>query len=114
MGDVEIVDRGSREIVLFLSGDIDEGMQSRLDEAADEVDELEERDGLSRLIVDMQRVTRLGPAGVEFLRNLQQHGRRHGYTVGLSMVSAPAHEVLEEEHLMDVHSAPPPDFRGQP
>lgn len=68
MGEVEVADRGGREIVVFLSGDIDESTGDTLSEAIDEVVQLEQLNGLDHAIVDMHKVTSLGPAGLTFLR----------------------------------------------
>lgn len=95
MGEVRVVDRGSREIVVFLSGDVDETMRPALDAAIAEVDGLETLTQLSRALVDMQGVTALGRAGLDFLHALQDQGGRHGFTVAATAMSGPAHRALE-------------------
>ena len=64
MGEVQVADRGSREIVVFLTGDIDESLADELHAAVDEVASLERLSSLSHAVVDMHGVTSLGPAGV--------------------------------------------------
>jgi hypothetical protein len=96
MGSVEVVDRGSREIVVFLRDDVGTAEVDAMAAAVDEVDQLEELSSLSRVVVDCRAVTSLGDEGVQFLRRLQQRGERHGFTLSLSMLSQPAHHALEQ------------------
>src|SRR5690606_42031477 len=84
MGDVRVADRGSREIVVFLSGDVDETMSESLHEAVDRVARLEALEGLSHAVVDMHAVTSMGAAGIEFLRELEGRGTRAGVQVSFS------------------------------
>jgi hypothetical protein len=63
MGQVRVVDRASKEIVVFLAGDIDSGMEEQLNWALSEVTMLERLDDLHRVVVDAREVTSLGPAG---------------------------------------------------
>jgi|SRR5215475_6886354 len=92
MGSIEVVDRGSQEIVVFLSGDIDDSMGRQLDSAIDEVAELEP----PRVVVDLHDCTNLGPMGVQFLDALRRRGSLEGWQVDLTAISPPARTVLEE------------------
>jgi hypothetical protein len=96
MGSVEVVDRGSREIVVFLRGDVGPAEAGALDGAIDEVDGLEQLSSLSRVVVDCRGVDSLGDDGVRFLRRLQERGERHGFALSLSMLSSAAHHALED------------------
>lgn len=96
MGEVRVVDRGGREIVVFLSGDVGTSMATELDAAIDEVDALERIGLLERAIVDLQAVTAMDPRGVRFLQALQQRGALHGFDLDLTGISGPAHQALEQ------------------
>jgi len=98
MGEVKVVDRGGREIVVFLSGDIDAGMHEDLTAAIEEVDSLEHLSLLNRAIVDLKDVTLLEREGVDFLQALHDRGGEHGFQVDLSTISGPAHRALEARH----------------
>lgn len=118
MSDVEVVDRGAREIVVYLSGDIDDAMTDALHRAVDEVVELERLSDLSHAIVDMHRVTSMGPAGVSFLRELENRGRRAGFVVSFSNMSGPAHRAVEAAGWSFQEGSPPnppspPTVRGR-
>lgn len=107
MGQVEVVDRGGREIVVFLSGDIAESDQAALNDSIDEVTALERLNDLAFAVVDMHNVTSIGPTGVEFLRRLQDRGDRIGFEVSFATLSAPAHRALEEAGWTFVEHSPP-------
>lgn len=107
MGQVDVVDRGGREIVVFLSGDITESDENALNDSIDEVDALERLNGLSFAVVDMHNVTSIGSTGVAFLHRLQDRGDRTGFEVSFSMVSAPAHRALEEAGWKFIEHSPP-------
>jgi anti-anti-sigma regulatory factor len=92
MGSVEVVDRGSQEIVVFLSGDIDDSMGRQLDLAIEEVASLEP----PRVVIDLHDCTSLGPIGVQFLDALRRRGRVDGWQVDLTAISPAARNVLEE------------------
>ena len=92
MGSVEVVDRGSQEIVVFLSGDIDDSMGRQLDLAIEEVAGLEP----PRVVVDLHDCTSLAPIGVQFLDALRRRGRLDGWEVDLSAISPAARTVLEQ------------------
>lgn len=98
MGQVRVVDRASKEIVVFLAGDIDGAMEEQLNQALSEVTLLERLDDLHRVVVDAREVTSLGPAGIRFLRNLERTGTEQGYELAFSMLNAPALEALTREH----------------
>jgi hypothetical protein len=98
MGQVEVVDRGSREIVVFLRGDITGGMAKELTTALDEVAMLEELDDLHRVVVDTREVTAFDHAGLDFLRRLEERGKAEDYEVALSMTSKPVLKALEDAH----------------
>jgi anti-anti-sigma regulatory factor len=92
MGSVEVVDRSSQEIVVFLSGDVDDSMGRQLDLAIEEVAELEP----PRVVVDLHDCTSLRPVGVQFLDALRGRGRLDGWQVDLTAISPAARNVLEE------------------
>jgi anti-anti-sigma regulatory factor len=96
MGEIQVADRGSREIVVFLSGDIDDAMTGELQAAVDDVARLERLSQLSHAVVDMHAVTSLGRAGVAFLRELQGRGARAGFEVSFSNLNSTAHRALDE------------------
>jgi anti-anti-sigma regulatory factor len=98
MGEVRVVDRGAREIVVFLSGDITDGMEAQLNAAIDEVDSLEHLSLLNRAVIDLRDVTRMDPVGVAFMQALQQRGQQHDFDVDLTTISGPAHRALEKAH----------------
>ena len=92
MGSVEVVDRGSQEIVVFLSGDIDDSMGRQLDLAIEEVASLEP----PRVVIDLHDCTSLWPIGVQFLDALRRRGRLDGWEVDLTAISPAARTALEE------------------
>lgn len=92
MGTVEVVDRGSTEIVVFMSGDIDDSMQSELDDAIEAVTRLEP----PRVVVDTHNCTGFGQAGIHFLDRLRQRGRTEGYQVDLAAIGPAVRPVLED------------------
>ena len=106
MGEVQVADRGSREIVVFLSGDVDDPLTDELHAAVDEVTRLERLSSLSHAVVDMHGVTSLGPAGIAFLRELQARGERAGFEVSFSHLSDAAHRAIEEAGWTFVESSP--------
>jgi anti-anti-sigma factor len=106
MGTVEVVDRGAREIVVFLSGDIDDSNRDALDRAIDEVTALEELNDLSHAVVDMQGVTSLDDTGIAFLRRLNSRGERAGFDVSFSTMSASAHRAVEDAGWSFVEHSP--------
>lgn len=106
MGDVQVADRGSREIVVFLRGDIDDLMTDELHAAVEEVAGLERLSSLSHAVVDMHHVTSLGAAGIAFLRELQVRGERAGFAVSFSHLSSAAHRALEEAGWSFVETSP--------
>ncbi len=95
MSGVEVVDRGSREIVVFLSGDLDDESPDQVRTAVEEVTRLEELNALEQVVVDMHRVTELGDRGVGFLRELVERGARAGFSVSFSSMSGSAHRAVE-------------------
>lgn len=97
MGQVRVVDRASKEIVVFLAGDIDEAMEEQLNQALSEVTLLEQLDDLHRVVVDTREVTVLGPAGIRFLRKLERTGQEHDYELAFSMLNGPALAALTEQ-----------------
>lgn len=96
MGQVSVVDRGSREIVVFLRGDVDQAMEARLDEALSEVTLLERLDDLHRVIVDTREVTSFDEVGVRFLRKLEREGKEQDYELAFAMTSPPVTAALEQ------------------
>ncbi|REF37045.1 STAS domain-containing protein [Thermasporomyces composti] len=97
MRDVEVVDRGSHEIVVFLRGDIDDAMEHDLRAALREIALLEEINDLDRVVVDARDVTTMGRAGLCFLLNLERYGEGR-FEVDLSALSRPALRALERSH----------------
>ena len=91
MGAVQVVDRGSLEIVVFLTGDIDESMQSELDAALEEVSVHEP----PRVVVDTHEATSLGPGGIGFLNALRARGQAEGYFVDLAAIGPAVRPALE-------------------
>lgn len=92
---VEVVDRGAREIVVFLSGQIDAELSDPLHAAVEHVVELVELNGLDHVVVDMHRVEGIGEAGVSFLRELIARGGPGGFAVSFAALSAAAHREIE-------------------
>jgi anti-anti-sigma regulatory factor len=92
MGSVEVVDRGSLEIVVFLSGNVDEAMGLELDAALEEVARLEP----PRVVVDTHECTSFGTTGVQFLDALRRRGRLEGWEVDLAAIGPAVRPVLEE------------------
>lgn len=107
MGDVEVVDRGAREIVVFLSGDVGAELTSTLHEAVDEVARLEALNGLDHVVVDMHRVTALGDAALAFLRELSGRGVQAGFQVSFAAMSGPAHRAVEAAGWHFMEPSPP-------
>lgn len=91
MGTVQVVDRGSLEIVVFLSGNIDESMRSELEAALEEVSVHEP----PRVVVDTHAAASLGPAGIGFLNALRARGQVEGYFVDLAAIGPSVRPVLE-------------------
>lgn len=108
MGEVQVVDRGSLEIVVFLSGDIDDQMTERLHGAVEQVAQMEGLNGLTHAVVDMHGVTSLGPPGLAFLRELSDRGRRKGFEVSFSALSGPAHRAVEAAGWPFIEPSPRP------
>lgn len=92
MGTVEVVDRGSLEIVVFMSGDIDDAAQADLDAAVEQVSRLEP----PRVVIDTHNCTSFGPAGVRFLDVLREGGRAAGFEVDLAAIGPEVRPVLEQ------------------
>ena len=95
MSGVEVVDRGAREIVVFLTGDIGDETAQHMHAVVDEVARLEELSALNHAVVDMHAVTRLGQPGIAFLRELTQRGKKAGFSVSFSAMSGEAHRAVE-------------------
>lgn len=94
-GEVSVVDRGAREIVVFLSGTVDDVLSDQLHSAVDDVTKLEELNGLDHVVVDMHKVTALDHSGISFLHELIQRGHKAGYQVSFSSLCGPAHRAIE-------------------
>jgi len=95
MGGVRVVDRGSKEIVVFLSGEVGRDMADELDGALAEVSLLERLDDLDRVVVDAGEVTAFDLTGVDFLRALHLKGKQEGYELELAMLTEPVREALD-------------------
>lgn len=98
MGDIEVIDHGDREILVYLRGPIDEALGPRLDAAVEEIALLDGIDGHDRVVVDVREVTALEHAGVCFLSALARQGERRGYDVALAMVNEQTRRALEAAH----------------
>ena len=110
MSGVEVADRGAREIVVFLSGDVGDDLAGTLLAAVDEVARLEKLNALDHVVVDMHQVSAMGDAGIVFLRELSGRGRRSGFDVSFAAMSGPAHRAVESAGWTFVeHSPPRPD-----
>lgn len=107
MGQVTVADRGGREIVVFLSGAVDDELSDQLHNAVDEVAKLEGLNALDHVVVDMHRVESLGNAGVAFLRELIQRGHRSGFEVSFAAMSGPAHRAAEAAGWTFMEHSPP-------
>jgi anti-anti-sigma regulatory factor len=91
MGTVEVVDRGSLEIVVFMSGEIDDDTRAAMDSALEQVSRLEPQ----RVVVDTHDATSFGPTGVAFLDALRDRGRAEGFEVDLAAIGPEVRPVLE-------------------
>lgn len=107
MSGVEVVDRGAREIVVFLSGDLNHESSERLHAAVDEVVRLEQLNALEHVVIDMHQVTEMGDPAIEFLRELSLRGRRSGFDVSFAAMSGPAHRAVEAAGWSFVEPSPP-------
>lgn len=90
MGTVQVVDRGSLEIVVFLAGDIDDSIRTELEAAIEEVSVHEP----PRVVVDTHAATSIGPAGIGFLNALRARGQVDGYFVDLAAISPAVRPAL--------------------
>lgn len=108
MNGVDVVDRGAREIVVFLSGDVGDGLTSQLHDAIDEVTQLEDLNGLDHVVVDMHRVEALEQPGIVFLQELTRRGRESGFQVSFAALSGPAHRAVEDAGWPFMEHSPPP------
>ncbi|WP_157574752.1 STAS domain-containing protein [Jiangella muralis] len=108
MSTVEVVDRGGREVVVFLAGEVGTDPDDAFGPAIDRVVQLEQLNALDHVVVDMHLVTGMSDAAIEFLRELSTRGRASGYEVSFAAVSGPAHRAIEAngwtfaEHSPDV------------
>lgn len=100
MGEIQVVDRGAREIVVFLSGgfgtDEAEPSAGRFAEAVNEVERLEKIDGLDHVIVNMHGVTAIDDHVVGFLQSLVDRGERRGFEVSFAEMPGAARQVLHD------------------
>ncbi|PZF85338.1 STAS domain-containing protein [Jiangella anatolica] len=106
MSTVEVVDRGAREIVVFLSGDVGTEPDDAFGPAIDEVVRLERLNALDHVVVDMHRVTGMSAGAIEFLRDLSARGRSSGFEVSFAALSGPAHRALEANGWSFVEHSP--------
>ncbi|MFD2083057.1 Anti-anti-sigma regulatory factor (antagonist of anti-sigma factor) [Actinopolymorpha cephalotaxi] len=98
MGDIEVVDHGDREILVYLRGPIDEALRPRLDAAVERIALLNDIDGHDRVVVDVREVTALEHAGLCFLSALARQGEQRGHDVALAMVNEQTRRALEAAH----------------
>lgn len=106
MSTVEVVDRGAREIVVFLSGDVGSDPGDAFGAAVDEVARLEQLNALDHVVVDMHRVTGMTDAAIAFLRDLSARGRTSGFEVSFAALSGPAHRAIEANGWSFVEHSP--------
>ncbi|SDU41828.1 STAS domain-containing protein [Jiangella alkaliphila] len=106
MSTVEVVDRGGREIVVFLSGEVGTDPDDAFGPAIDEVDRLEQLNALDHVVVDMHRVTGMTDAAIGFLRELSVRGRSSGFEVSFAALSGPAHRAIEANGWSFVEHSP--------
>ena len=92
MGAVEVVDRGSQEIVVFLRGDLGDVTHEALNDASAEV----VRHEPPRVVVDTHECTHIGTDGLLFLEALRSRGRMDGYKVDLAAIGPAVHDELED------------------
>ena len=107
MGEVRIDDHGGGEVAVYLYGDVDDSMAEALQAAVDEVAVLQRVDGGLHTVVDMHGVTTLGPAGIQFLRDIEARGERTGFVVSFANLSAAAHRAVENAGWSSVEGSPP-------
>jgi anti-anti-sigma regulatory factor len=96
MGEVRVLDRGGREITVFLVGEVGSMLAAEFDAALVEVETLTSVDQVDRVVVDLQGVTAMDQQAVTFLQALQQRGGDRGFDVDLTTISGPAHRALEQ------------------
>lgn len=100
MGEIQVVDRGAREIVVYLSGGFGVGerepSRGRLAAAVDEVDRLEHIEGLDHVIVNMHSVTAIDHDVVQFLRALVDRGQDRDFHVSFADVPGVARRALHD------------------
>jgi anti-anti-sigma regulatory factor len=106
MSTVQVVDRGAREIVVFLSGDVGADPDDEFGAAVEEVDRLEQLNALDHVVVDMHRVTGMSDSAIGFLRELSSRGRRSGFEVSFAALSGPAHRAIEANGWSFVEHSP--------
>ncbi|WP_157987688.1 STAS domain-containing protein [Jiangella endophytica] len=106
MSTVEVVDRGAREIVVFLSGVVGTDPDDAFGPAIDRVDRLEQLNALNHVVVNMHQVTGMSDAAFEFLRELSSRGRSKGFEVSFAAVSGPAHRAIEAHGWSFVEHSP--------
>lgn len=107
MPGIEVVDRGAREIVVFLSGNLRDETPEQLHSAVEEVVTLERLNGLDHVVVNMHHVASLGDSGIAFLRELTERGRRDGFDVSFAAMSGPAHREAEAAGWSFIEESPP-------
>ena len=106
MSTVEVVDRGAREIVVFLSGEVGTDPDDAFGPAIDEVDRLEQLNALDHVVVDMHRVTGMTDVAIGFLRELSFRGQSSGFEVSFAALSGPAHRAIEANGWSFVEHSP--------
>lgn len=106
-GELSVVDRGAREIVVFLSGAVDNDLSEQCHSAVDDVTRLEELNALDHVVVDMHKVTAIDETGISFLHELIQRGHRAGFQVSFSSLSGPAHRAIEDSGWPFMEHSPP-------
>jgi hypothetical protein len=112
VADVDVVDRGSGEVIVFLSGEVEELAGERLTGAVEQAVTLRQVSDPERVIVDLREVTGGGEGMRRFLEDLHAAGVREGFTVDLANVPAAAEPVvtrLSWATFPDIERPPPRD-----
>lgn len=107
MDGVRIIDRSGQEIVVHVSGAVDESVGDTLDDVVTEVAGLVRIGGLEHVVVDMHRVSALAGPGLQFLHDLIERGRQDGFHVSFAAMSGPAHRAVEQAGWPFRENSPP-------
>ena len=95
MGSVDVVDRGSSEIVVFCSGAVDGGLGHQLDRAVGEVRTLANLHLGARVLVNLGDATSCDETLAAFVARLREAVAESGSTVDLTNVPDTCKEVVD-------------------